>query len=486
MIRTAMYLATAALGLLAGCRPAAVTFPARPVHSDASGSSWDTDGDGQADFFAYRTGPTVDRIGYDHDADGRADRIVRIGGAPGPQTRHLVIILDGFAWQVVRDYRSQGRLGLFHPPSKVVAPYPTLTDLCLEDLLGWIPTAGFEAEYFDRQANRVVGGEWAYLQGHNSPYNQFFHYRANLLLDAVGYLWPRPVFRKEIHSIKRDFDASPSREFVAYVVSSAGISTKFGRAGQIEALAWVERLAWQVVQESQGLACVTVLSDHGHSYTPGERISLEAHLRQAGWRIRSRLEGPRDVVYIRFGLETYAGLYTRSPARLAGDCVQCDGVELASWVEQDAVLVASADGGRARIEKRDGRFRYTPVAGDPLALAEILAEMGGNKFRHPDEMLAATVDHRYPAPLQRLWRAHFAQATNPPDVILSLGDGWYSGSRDFAGHVEIASTHGSLNRNNSVTFILSTAGPLPPVMRARDVAPALSRLLGRDWPVRPR
>jgi hypothetical protein len=57
----------------------------------------------------------------------------------------------------------------------------------------------------------------------------------------------------------------------------------------------------------------------------------------------------------------------------------------------------------------------------------------------------------------------------PADLVITLNDGWFSGSGGFARSINVASTHGSLNRINSVTFVMSTTKPLPPAMRTVDV-----------------
>ena len=126
----------------------------------------------------------------------------------------------------------------------------------------------------------------------------------------------------------------------------------------------------------------------------------------------------------------------------------------------------------------------SPASLSPLQIKEILASLSGDSegYYLADDLLAATATHEYPAPLQRLWRAHFAMVLNPPDVIASLADDKFAGLKSFAGSVDIASTHGSLNYSNSAAFIMSTAGQLPPQMRSSDLPQQLKELTGRDFP----
>ncbi|HUU58286.1 MAG TPA: hypothetical protein VMZ50_01980 [Phycisphaerae bacterium] len=478
--------ATAA-ALVAGCQKP-VHFPMDPLPQRvAAARAFDADGDGKGDFFLYANpGGRTHKVGYDTNRDGKPDETVDLDALPLAQCRHLVMILDGVGYDVVKRHYDAGGLRMFHPPSRVVAPYPTLTDPCLEDMLGYIPCPAFEAEFFDRRGNRLAGGSSAYLSGRNAPYDRLLHYRAGLLWDAIGYVYPRQVFGKEMNDAKRLFDRRQTQEVLAYFVSSAGAGTKMGAEGQIDCLRRIEQFVHQVLWETRGLTKFTLLSDHGHSYTPAKRIGLEEHLTDRGWRLTKRLGRPKDVVYVRFGLETYASFATDSPEALAKDLIAAEGVEIASFAKGATVVVLGRQGARAVVHHKAGRFRYEPVSGDPLRLAPALATLkpDAEGYRGADELLAATVTHTYPAPLQRLWRAHFALVENPPDVIVSLEDHFFSGSDSLARTVNVASTHGGLNCNNSTAFIMSTIGELPAFMRSRDIPKNMEKLTGRAFPAR--
>ncbi|NQU75042.1 MAG: hypothetical protein HQ546_01865 [Planctomycetes bacterium] len=476
--------------LVLGCRDP-LNFPAQSMPDKAqavkAAEAYDADHDGKADFFTYAgTTDRIARIGFDRTGDEAPDVTINLDNIPFNECRHLVIILDGFGYDVVADYYADGGLRMFHPPSRVVAPYPTMTDVCLEDALGYMPCQAVEALYYDRSAHKVVGGAWAYMRGTNQPYNRLLQYRANLIWDAVGYVRPMDVFGKEINDAKRLFDKARTRELLAYFVSSAGVGTQRGAEGQRQCLQRIDQLVKQVVRETRGLVKVTLLSDHGHSYTPSRPIALESHLTCKNWQITNRLKRPRDVVYLRFGLVTYAAFATNDPAGLAKDLIECQGTELASYAQDDHVVVLAAGGQQAIVRRIGDRYKYEPLAGDPLSLAGILAAISTDSQGTvaAEAMLPATVDHTWPAPLQRLWRAHFSLVANPPDVIVSLADGYYSGSASFARTVNVASTHGGLNRRNSLTFIMSTAGPLPTIMRSADIPAHMKTLIGRPWPMK--
>jgi len=479
--------AVVAAAAMAGCRPPAVTFPAEPLSVDPNAVTYDTDGDGKSDcFFLLDSTGRATRLGIVRSGDDKGERIVDLDKLPINDCRHVVIILDGVGYDLLKDFYQAGHLRLFHPPSRVVATYPALTDLCFEDFLGLEPVKGMEARYYDRAKNRIVGGSANYLDADEMPYNRVLNYRADTIMDALCYIYPSSVFHKELNDAKRLVEKNLTREVLVYFVSSAGLGTKNAAEGHREALVGVERLVNQILRETRGRCKFTLLSDHGHTYTPGKRIDMEGHLKARGWNVSDRIKSDRDVAYVRFGLVTYLSLSGRRPAEIAADAVTCKGAELASYAEADHVVVLDSTGGRAVISRKTNRYSYQPGPGDPLELKDILPKLRADAdgYYDADDMLAATATHLYPAPLERLWRAHFALVENPPDVIVSLADNYYSGSRCLGRFTKVASTHGGLNYRNSMTFIMTTTGKLPPVMRSRDIPANMTRLTGLPWPLR--
>jgi hypothetical protein len=147
----------------------------------------------------------------------------------------------------------------------------------------------------------------------------------------------------------------------------------------------------------------------------------------------------------------------------------------------DDVVVVSANG-RARIGRCGAGWRYSADFGDPLQLRDVIAELRAHAAVSADgcidaaALFAATVEHVYPDPLDRCWGAFHGLMAYPPDVLLSLADGWHWGSPFIDEHVTVRGAHGSLNRAGSVGFIMSTQGELPAAQRMRDVPANLERI----------
>ncbi|MCE5279747.1 MAG: hypothetical protein ABFD92_20360 [Planctomycetaceae bacterium] len=474
-----------------GCAKA-ITFPSKPAAENglAGGAfrAYDTDGDRTNDFFLLADADgRVDRIGYSAGTSGRPDEIIRLDDIPAGQCPHLVLILDGFGFDVLERYYAQRNLRVFHRPSRLIAPYPTLTDPAMQRLLNGPPPRALESAYFNRQENELKGGPRDYLAGINQPYNTMMDYRAGTFTDAIAYVAPWKTFISETGSCMSAFERSVAdgqREFLAYFVSSAGISTADGEEGQRRALERVEQMVLQTLQMYRGKVKITLLADHGHSYTAAQLLDFDDLLKDKGWQVGESLKGDKSVVPVPFGLVTTANFVTGRRAELAADLIAIDGVELVSYLEGDAVAVLGRNGQKALIRRAEkNAYRYSPVRGDPLRLQGVLDDF--SRSYTADEMLALSGRHDYPIPLQRLWGAHHDLVQNPPDVIASLANDRYYGATYFSGKVKVASTHGSLNKTNSTTFIMSTAGPLPPLLRSSDVHSELGKLLGRPFPQKP-
>ena len=478
------------LGILAGCQKP-MHFPAESMAASAKEAgafaAYDAGGKGVAEFYMFTdANGRINRLGYDLNGQPKAMRNVDLDTLDKKNFRHLVIILDGFGYDVVKDYYDHGGLRVFYPPSRVIAPYPTLTDVCMEDALGYVPCAGFEADYYSHSQGHEVGGAADYLKGVDEPYAKLLQYRANILWDPLSYVWPWAVFTKEINDAKKAFDENKTHEMLAYFVSSAGEGTKYSAQGQLKCLERVDQLIHQIYWETHGEISITLFADHGHSYTPGTRIPLEGFLQQRGWCLTDQLKKPRDVVFIRFGLETYASFCTAQRKELAEDLIQAQGVELASYAQDQSVIVLGKDGQKATIRHGKGGYSYEPSQGDPLKLKGILAGLTADKegFYSEEDLFRATLTHEYPSAPQRLWRAHFDLVKDPADVIVSLENKYFSGSKAMAAFAKVASTHGSLNRTNSTTFIMSTIAPLPPAMRSRDILQHMQQITGEKFPSR--
>lgn len=466
-------MARSALGLLvlAGCA-APPRLPAPLETHDQTRRAYDLNDDGAADYWQ-----TCDATGRIHvlefGARGGAPEEVALDEILAAECPHFVIVLDGVPFEIVRQLRDSGRFRLFHPPSRVICGYPSMTDLALTDVFGGGRCLAFQALYFNRQANHLSDGHATYLSGRNSPWLGAMAYRCSPWWDTLVYLDPQAVFNHELDRIREKFRAATGTQRVCvYSVGSAGLATRDGRAGIERYLRQVDALCEWLVYERRGRVKITLLADHGHNLVENRLVSFDDVLRAGGYHPARSLRGPRDVVVVAYGLVTYAELHTRDPAGVAACLLQQPDVEFTCYPADDGVVVLDR-AGDAWLTRREGGYVYETRGGDPLRLGSIITSLRAAGGVSADGVIDAaalfnaTVDHEYPDPLARLWRAFYGYVDHPPDVIANLRDGACHGSRFFHALIgRVASTHGSLNRANSTTFVMTMLGELPPALRS--------------------
>ena len=472
--------------LLAGCSALHVDWPEHPtleVGPDGDTLvSYDMGGEGKPNYIQRMHQGRKTVLYFDDDRDGRTDEEIRLS-PPHPDWPHYLILLDGVPHELIEELWDQGHFRLFPRPSKVISTFPSMTDLALARFFDTKPCVGVEASYFDKQANRLVGGVVAYNQGLNAPWLDLLTYHAPQSIGARAYLDPQGVFARELKEMRRTFDRVEKGWAAAYSVGTAGLGTRGGEEAIREYLGTIERFCERLVYDRRGRVRLTLAADHGHNLVQCARIGFKGHLAKSGLRLTESLQNPEDVVTVKYGLVTYAQFYTSQPAKVAAALLSRRGVDLAVYAEGDAVVVLGG-GGQGRITRGAGGYAYATEGDDPLKIAPIIetlrrqGDVSADGAIDDAAFFAATVDHDYPDALHRLWTCFNGLMQQPPDVIASLRDGYCHGYWMFEyGIGKIASTHGSLNRINSTTFVMSTTGELPPAMRVEDV---LLKLKTRD------
>jgi len=470
---------------LCGCQPVA-DFPLQSDRATGPNGhalvAYDVNDDGQPDYWqdADAAGRIVE-LRFDEDGDASPEKTVRLDAA-SRNVPHLVIALDGVPFDLVRELYEQGRFRLFHPPARLISCFPSMTDLAFSLVFDSERCLGCEALYFDPVRNTLSDGNAVYLNGTNAKWAEKLAYRCSFWWDANAYLNPQAVFEHEMRGISRAFRRVETGQAFGYTVATAGLGTRGGRDAVIRYLETIDRLCEQIVYRRRGQVRLTLLADHGHNLTHNRRVSLKRHLREAGFDPSKQLDDPKDVVVVEYGLVTYAALSTNDPQAVADAVLTHPGVDLVAYAQGGQIVVRNPEG-LAHVAKEGDRYRYQADSGDPLQLAPVLADLAeqGRVSRHgwvdDRALFDATATHVYPDPLHRLWLAFNGLVQRTPDVLVCFRDGYAHGSKMFDFFIGGAdSTHGSLNRINSTTFVMTMLGELPPALRPEDVLPALDKL----------
>ena len=447
---TAVLLATIALGC--GAPTGRLTFPYRKLIASTQPQWFDTDGNRKNDFaVTFDTAGHVDALCYDDDEDGTPDRVYRPRDYPADQVPHLILLLDSVPFRCVADRYAAGEFRWFdRPPAKVIAPFPSLTEVCYTELLHAPPMPGVIDQYYDRRTREKHNGLWSRTFGdYQYPWEQYLHYRSKFSEEGLAYLDPRPWFRAELLRAKKAFDASPDRVTLVYITSASGMACKYGRAGIDEVLDGAAQLCLQLLCERRGAVKISMMADHGHNLLASTNIDVARLLESGGFHLGNHLKKRDDVVLEINGLVTYAAARTTQPQRAAERLLTHDGIEFAIYMEGDRVIVRDAKGAAA-IDCRAGEIGYSPITRDVFGY--------GAKLQTPmsrQDWFAATCDLEYPDAPVRVWEAMHERVVDPPDVMFTTRDGYYAGEPWFEMFMRMKSTHGSLNQINSATFLLS-------------------------------
>ncbi|HET6616860.1 MAG TPA: alkaline phosphatase family protein [Gemmatimonadota bacterium] len=403
--------------------------------------------------------------GIDEDGDGRFDRfeLLREDGRVGRTTRApapgsepagtLILAIDGIPYDIFAALQREGRFRGFFPASRMLAPFPSLTDVSFTTILRTAPSASYEDKYYDRVAGEVRGGLSERVAGDYramSPFHEVFDWEQPATWGGMVYLVPQRVAEAEILRAAEIIRESEDPELVVYLGSTDGLGHEEGREALREHLRRIDEVLTTLLAEGAGSRRIVLFSDHGMSDGGSQRFELGRALERAGYRLADRIQTQADVVVPAYGLIGSIQVYTTcgEEERVARAIVAEKGADFAAWLE----------GGRVRVVDRAG-------SENPMDRA---AE------RYPDLDHRVREGLRYPTP-------------HPANVIVSLESGWHYGLAMFEPFVSLAGTHGSAAYDQSVGFLVSNLERTPAWIDAADVYPylALDRKPVEPPPFRP-
>lgn len=408
--------------------------------------------------------------------------------APNPPLsapRYLIICLDGVPYSLVEEMHRRGELPHFQPPTKLLSSFPSLTDPALVEMLrsrGAPPSRGYEDYYFDPRQNRMAGGFTHRFRRRDfiaGTFRELFDYHPHPIVMTAEY--SAPVLAAwmggnlTLGRILKKAERSREPYFLAYLDATDPLAHLSGTRFLRSLLKRIDRNIPRLRQRAGGPLEVILFSDHGNDARRYRRAPLARALRRRGFRLQKSLTGPRSVVFPQYGLVGSAVLYTRPgvESEVAETLRAAEGVAAVAYREGSVIIVVNRVG-QARLWRRGDHYCYRPESGDPLQLREILLQLAAvappeeEGCVSPQQWAEATQDHIYPDPVRRLWLAFEENVAQPASVVLSLEDGYYVGSRVLDLFAILRATHGSLSREQSLSFVLTTGEPMPPVLRGEE------------------
>ena len=423
---------------------------------------------------------------------------MKSNGDNGPgktRPRRLLLCLDGVPHEVIETARQRGLFDSFGAPSRLLSPFPTMTNVALSAMLGATAPLGYESLYFDKGARELRGGVRKYI-GWRTPdkipssYMDELDYQEPLAFEFLVYVAPEKVWRTDMRRFRERFRAAPqTRDYFAFLKGTDGLLHIRGPERLAVALESLDKILSEIQTTCGRETEIVLFSDHGMNLRENRRISLTTHLRDRGFNVSGSFsERSRNSLAIpAFGLCGYAAIYCgdeESVPDVANALVELEGVDFSIYRDGTEVIAVTGANGVARIERKqtngDTSYRYLISDGDPLQLRSTLerltqtGKLDDEGFASDSVWLEITAHHIYPDPLANLFNSlHTQRVRHTADVLVSLRDGYYYGWSPFARFTRLAATHGNALRPSSNAFLMSTHRSLPPFIRADDAQPLL-------------
>ena len=174
------------------------------------------------------------------------------GRAGESRPRRLLLCLDGVPHKLIEAARHRGLFDAFGPPTRLLSPFPTMTNVALSAMLGATPPAGYESLYFDRNARELRGGIGKYL-GRRTPdkvpssYMDDLDYQEPLPFEFLIYVAPEKVWRTDMQRFRERFRAAPqTRDYFAFLKATDGLLHSQGPARLAIALESLDKILKEI------------------------------------------------------------------------------------------------------------------------------------------------------------------------------------------------------------------------------------------------
>jgi hypothetical protein len=439
--------------------------------------------------------------------------------APGDPDDPVQVFLgiDGLSREVFDRARARGAFAGWHA-ADLVTPFPGTSDYAWTRTLRAGSIGGYEIEYFDPDANRVVGGgvsgvaEHLLREGIAGTYPCY--QRFDFLGDGVS--WQARSYGDPLGALSGTLDqmfdviagrARTQRQVLAYLINVDVVSHIGGIDLAEAAVVEIDQRIRRFRQGQRQTFGFTLFSDHGNAHLPSRLVEARDILGAAGVAavtslhpLPSRAGGapPLEAVPIVHTRVSYVALHTHRAraAEIAALTSASPDVELAvSRLEADGAGQGSGEQ-RFGVFRRGDRhvFRRAPdgviTVEEPQRWGWLGADLapftivpGGGEARLSDsDTLAITLAGPYPDLFYRVATAFSDPAARyPAEVLWSLPDDVASIGFEIPAVSGIRANdgfHGNLGRRASLAALASDTFPLPAAVRSDtllDLFPSLAR-----------
>jgi hypothetical protein len=455
-------------------------------------------------------------VGCDASYQGFLDGVPLPAGDPSGAVQ-VYLGIDGLSREVFDRARARGAFADWNA-ADLVTPFPGTSDYAWTRTLRAGSIGGYEIEYFDPDANQVVGGgvggiaEHILREGIASTYPCY--QRFDFLGD--GLTWQARSYTDPLGALTGTLDqlfdvvagrARTQRHVLAYLINVDVVSHIGGIDLAETAVMEIDRRIRAFRASQQQPMGFTIFSDHGNAHLPSQLIEPSDILRDAGIAAVTSLHppgsaaapaaaaAPLEAVPIVHTRVSYVALHThraRAP-EIASLTSKSPYVELAvSRLEPDGAGAEQRFGVFRRGERHVFRRAAdgTVTVEDPGRWGWLEADLaafvdpGGSQARLADgDALLATLRGPYPDIFHRVATAFTDPAARyPADVIWSMPDDVASIGFEIPAVSGIRANdgfHGNLGRRSSLAALASDTFSFPPAVRSDSLLDLLPALSGR-------
>lgn len=414
---------------------------------------------------------------------------MKSNGSGQSRPRRLLLCLDGVPHKLIEQAKTRGLFDAFGGPTRLLSPFPTMTNVALSAMLGATAPQGYESLYFDRSAGELRGGIRKYL-GRRTPdkipssYMDDLDYQEPLPFEFLIYVAPESVWRADMQRFRERFRAAPqTRDYFAFLKATDGLLHAQGPARLGVALESLDKILREIQDYCGEETEIVMFSDHGMNLEENRRADLSTNLQRQGFQVVGQFTRARkrELSIPAFGLCSYAAVYCGDQDAVpdvARSLIEIKGVDFVVYKNEADVVLESLRG-QARIERKANCYRYSNTSGDPLELRDTIQKLQAEGkldqqgFAEDSVWFEQTKGHRYPDALANIHTSLFTpRVKHTADILISLHDGYYYGWSPFGRLVRLAATHGNALQSSSNAFLMSTHRQLPAFVRA-DEAKAL-------------
>ena len=420
--------------------------------------------------------------------------------SPPPAERVLVWAVDGLSHDAFVEAR---RRGLFRPFTHVgrhVAPYPSMSHPSWTEVTGAERLFGaraklrsVEAHWFDLESGRVADDPRQVLARQAAPfgYMRAFDWYFDPIIEPLMYFEGDRLADRELADAERDIlERFTGDHHVVFLGAADAIAHTHlnGLHRYLRRLdAMMARVADSLAQRGGLPVRQVIVSDHGNAgaFVEGaaERrltpVSFAQAMRAAGLVARDtgRLERANEVSIVTLALASMVNVSFVDLGRrrdFARAALRHPAVDLITWLEvagaERRVVITSRDRGEAHLRWRaDGTTAYVRVSGNPLHLPDsVVSTASAVRWIDDTTMRAVSMPGPYPDAPFRLVRSADKQVESPPDLVVSLRDG-YCWDGALGRYVQMVRTHGALGARSTLGVVASTDRPVPTFVRSHEV-----------------